>query len=258
MKIKSIIKKYIPKSLTYDIRYLYKINELTKKRNREFKRKGIDGLEYKYTLRDFYENNCIFVHIPRAAGNSISNSLFGHCGGGHKSIRDYRKIFGPWFHFYYKFTFVRNPFARLVSAYDYLKKGGHPAWPSNRRFAKQVIASYTGFSEFVLQWLRPDRSDFPLPHFYPQTFFLELDGELTVDFIGSVESIKKDFDIVCRELGKGNSLHRENEAPGERKPLSAFYTKDSVIRRVQEVYKSDFGKLGYPRNLERAEQPPVN
>src|SRR3990172_11795505 len=46
-----------------------------------------------YSLYSYIENKCIFVHIPKCAGVSISHALFGHLGGGHLSITAYQRIF---------------------------------------------------------------------------------------------------------------------------------------------------------------------
>ena len=225
-------------------------------RERKIRRRGWDGTTYVYTLRDFERQECIFVHVPRAAGTSICQALFGHNAGGHKTVREYESIFGETFWDYFTFSFVRNPYARLVSTYEYLRKGGHPAWPSNREFGEQVIGAYDGFGSFVLQWLRPEKTEWPLPHFYPQTHFLTLDGELAVDYVGHVETIEEDFAAVCDRLGEVPELPEVNKTPGERAPLVSYYDADAVIQRVQEVYDADFEHFGYLRNVEEANVPP--
>jgi hypothetical protein len=205
--------------------------------------------EAQLNLHDFVHNKCVFVHIPKAAGCSVGAALFEHGSGGHKTVRDYRRILGRKFWSFYKFTFVRNPYMRLVSAYDYLKKGGHPDYPRDRQFGSQVIGAYDDFSDFVLQWLQPGRSEWPMPHFYPQTHFIALDGQLAVDFIGRKETIEKDFATIADQLGKDAVLPKRNQTPGQRKPLASYYEKDAVIQRIQTVYTDDFERLGYPLEL---------
>lgn len=99
-----------------------------------------DG-KVKHSLRPCDEMGCIFVHIPKAAGTSVAHGLFGR-GVGHKSIYEYRKIFGADFQEYFKFAVVRNPFSRVVSAYESLRRGGEPGVakrsPLRRRSALQV------------------------------------------------------------------------------------------------------------------------
>jgi hypothetical protein len=231
-------------------------NVLQDEVERKRRRVGSDGEMYVYTLRDFKSVGCVFIHVPRAAGTSICQALFGHSAGGHRTAQEYRCIFGKEFLSYYRFSFVRNPYARLVSAYEYLRRGGHPAWPKNRTFGDEVIGAYENFQSFVVEWLRPEKTQWPLPHFYPQTHFLVLDDQLAVDFLGHVETIETDFAAVCDHLGKKEELPEVNAMPGERSPLASYYDSDAVRRRVQEVYRSDFETLGYSRDVGKAGGPP--
>jgi hypothetical protein len=211
---------------------------------------------YKYTLSGFERNECIFIHIPKCAGVSINNALFGNEGGGHKTARQYLNIFGSKFYSYFKFSFVRNPYTRLVSAYEYLKHGGHPAWPDNQRFGQEVIESYNGFSDFVLQWLQPDKHKWPQPHFYPQVHFLMLNGDIGLDFLGHFETIEEDFSIVCEKLGRNSHLPQKNTTQGDRKSIYSYYKESAVAKRVREVYRVDFDTLGYSTDLDKVHKAP--
>lgn len=148
--------KLLPQRLYRDLSFFRNYREKKAEWNQVEERKGADGKVYTYTLRSFVEKECVFIAVPRAASSSICQCVFGHMAGGHKTVEDYQRLFGPWFRWYFVFTFVRNPYTRLVSAYDYLRKGGHPAWPKDEQFGEEIIASYNGFDEFVLQWLRPE------------------------------------------------------------------------------------------------------
>lgn len=242
-KLKAKIKNYFSSSLRDEV-------------DRKRRRVGIDGGMYVYTLRDFRSMECVFIHVPRAAGTSICQALFGHGAGGHRTAREYNRIFGEKFSSYYRFSFVRNPYTRLVSAYEYLRRGGHPAWPKNRAFGDEIIGAHENFQSFVVEWLRPEKTQWPLPHFYPQTHFLMLDDQLAVDFLGHVETIEEDFATVCQHLDEDVDLRATNETPGDRAPLGAYYNSDAVIQRVQEVYQLDFERLGYSRDVRRAGTAP--
>ena len=93
-----------------------RISELQKLRSQEMK-VHVWGRNEVLSLRSYDEYKCIFVHVPRTGGVAIAKSLFGNLGGSHISISLYRKVFSDVFDGYYKFTFVRNPWDRLVSAY---------------------------------------------------------------------------------------------------------------------------------------------
>ena len=216
-------------------------------RRRRIRNVGHGANAVTYSLRGFDEHRCIFVHIPKAAGISVAMALFGNLAGGHATARRYRVVFGRDFWPDFKFTFVRNPYTRLVSAYEFLRSGGHPAWPANQRFRDEVLSEYSDFEDFVLRWLKPG-TDWPEPHFRPQHEFLELGGRVVMDFVGRVERIEEDFATVCDRLGIPARLERLNPTtPREKRgTLADYYASDAVERRVREIYGRDFELFGYP------------
>jgi chondroitin 4-sulfotransferase 11 len=214
-------------------------------RRREVRSVGEGANVVTYSLRGFDEHRCIFVHIPKTAGISVAVALFGNLAGGHAAARDYRKVFGRDFWRYFKFTFVRNPYTRLVSAYEFLRGGGHPAWLTNQRFRDEVLSEYVDFADFVLRWLKP-RTQWPEPHFRPQHEFLELGGRVAMDFVGRVERIEADFATVCDRLGIQAQLGRLNPTSEKHGTLGDYYASDAVEQRVRDLYARDFELFGYP------------
>ena len=92
-----------------------------------------------YTYKPYDDFQCIFVHIPKTAGMSICQSLFGNLAGGHATLADYQIIFAKHeFDNYFKFSFVRNPWDRVYSAYNFLKKGG--ATDFDRQWAMPMLS----------------------------------------------------------------------------------------------------------------------
>lgn len=198
------------------------------------------------SLRPCDEMECIFVHIPKAAGISVSRALFG-CGVGHKSIYEYREIFGSDFDRYFKFTVVRNPFSRVVSAYEFLKRGGHPAWPSCKRYRDDVLSRYDGFESFVLEEL--ERAAVEQNHFRPQWKYLKLGGELSVDYVARFETLQEDFDTICERLGVNRKLPHKNKTGDRRPPLASYYKNAHVADTVRTLYAKDFSLLDYSRQV---------
>lgn len=189
---------------------------------------------------------CIFVHIPKAAGISVSRALFG-CGVGLKTVSDYRRIFADDFWRYFKFTVVRNPFSRVVSAYEFLKRGGHPAWPDDRRYCDEVLSEYKGFEDFILEEL--DQAVEEQVHFRPQVNFLTLDEELAVDYVAQLETLETDFEVICEHLGVERELPHENRTGDDRPPLTSYYEREDVADTVRTLYTDDFSLLDYSRQI---------
>lgn len=158
--------------------------------------------------------NCIFVHIPKAAGRSVEMYFMNKLGLNRESEADRQKLLiidndNPAkgteklshlsaaeyvqcghisqqdFSSSYKFSFVRNPWARLVSEYRY------------RNFL-----SHKSFKDFVMHKLPPPGRDDKYRHIMPQTEMLyDESGNLLVDFVGKFETLQQDFDQVCQQLG---------------------------------------------------------
>jgi hypothetical protein len=69
----------------------------------------------------------IFLHIPRTGGTSIEKALFGqdwwgvHPPSKHLTAHMAKQIYAPYWQDYFKFTFVRNPWDRMVSMLKYGK-----------------------------------------------------------------------------------------------------------------------------------------
>src|SRR5258707_7699115 len=93
---------------------------------------------YSYFADEF---RCIFIHIPKTAGTSLSQALFGRHSR-HIPYIEYEKGNPRKFRQYFKFTFVRNPWDRLVSTYFFLKQGGLA--PADPRWADQQLRAYAG------------------------------------------------------------------------------------------------------------------
>lgn len=198
-----------------------------------------------YTLTPFDTHRCIFVHVPKTAGISVARSLFGNLAGGHRTIRDYQAIFSEEeFATYFKFSFVRNPFTRLLSAFSYLLTDTD--WPENQAWAQQHLAGYGSFDEFVLDFCTPE-SVFENIHFYPQSCFLEGVGKppgqsMPLDFVGRFEQLEEGFSVVCSRLGIDRRLRHVNATA--RTPIPAALSR-GAITRIQQAYASDFDRFQY-------------
>jgi hypothetical protein len=196
------------------------------------------------SLKPFDDHRCIFVHIPKCAGISVSRTLFGNLGGAHLTVPHYQLIFSEReFEEYFKFTFVRNPWDRLVSAFRFLKRGG--VNPGDWAWARDNLGRYDGFDEFVRRWVNR-RSVHRWKHFVPQhRFVCEPGDEVTrVNFVGYFENLGEGFEHVRRRLGVPTRLKHLNPTRGRSLDYRDAYTAETRDI-VAEVYAEDIRIFGY-------------
>jgi hypothetical protein len=216
----------------------------------------------------------IFIHTPKAAGTSVSAMLselthyrdqeIGGTGSGqaiaryfsnrfglrkHSTAMQVRKIVGEetW-QSYFKFGFVRNPYTRLVSAFQFLK-----GWSNCPPDARKRIDGFGDVQSFLASdyW-----SDNPGPDniFRPQTFWLcgpAPDRPLLVDYVGHIETLADDIAEIRNRIG---IVPTDTATPfanrSARLPEETLWT-DDLVRRVKHRYQSDFSRFNYN------ERPPV-
>lgn len=185
------------------------------------------------------EYQCIFIHIPKAAGTSVALTLFGQSSR-HVPWFEYYQASPAKFESYFKFAFVRNPWDRLVSTYFFLKRGGID--PQDRIWAESNLAAYPTFESFVLGWLSPE-AILTWVHFLPQHYFICDDsGKIMMDFVGRVENLEADYAMVAARLGCNRKLEKVNV--GSQQHYSHYYT-DASRELVGRVYAKDIALFGY-------------
>ena len=194
-----------------------------------------------YSLKPFDDQRSIFIHVPKCAGVSINRALFGCLGGGHRTLNDYLLIFEPKAVIdYFKFTIVRNPWDRLVSAYFFLKGGGLNE--NDRNWYNRELCEFSSFDDFVKGWLNKENI-WKWYHFMPQYhFILDRQRRVSLDFVGFIENIKDDFMFIAKRIGATSSLPQSNE--GSHGSYMTYYTTE-LCDIVADVYEEDIKLLGY-------------
>jgi len=197
-----------------------------------------------YSLKPFDDTKTIFIHIPKTAGISISTSLYSCIAAGHKGMSHYQYVFSKKdFDNYFKFTFVRNPWDRLFSAYTYLKKGGRAR--EDRIFSSEHLSHIDSFEQFVMEWLTEKNIQKGI-HFIPQTDMLFLPGTsiIPVDFLGFFENIEEDFQFVAKKMNKTVAMQHLNASSSKHAEYKNHYTQ-AMINIAATVYQADIDALGY-------------
>ncbi|MEN8175753.1 MAG: sulfotransferase family 2 domain-containing protein [Pseudomonadota bacterium] len=193
-----------------------------------------------------HQLKCLFVHIPKTAGQSIEQALMQRLGAGpedrpslllvhnpdrrrgpprlaHLTAAEYLELGylnAEQFDSYYKFSIVRNPWARLVSEYNY------------RRHYKRF-----DFRTFVLRRLPQPGPTQAYRHVMPQRDYLfDARGRQLVDFIGRLENIDEDYPRLRDRLGlpPGPLPHVNRSAAKATRSRTGLPLLDGLKRTIYE------------------------
>jgi hypothetical protein len=211
----------------------------------------------------------IFVHIPKTAGTSVKRffSAFtrycdvevGGAGDAQLLASYYGRRFGLKKHSFaseilrsvgaedyaqfYKFSIVRNPYARVESTFTFLKYKWKN-WPNAK-----IMDRFSNVNEFVTSDFFKKRG--PDHLFEPQIRWLvDANGEKCVDYIGHVETLEDALRSICDTLRLDTAALKvekknvsKNMAQTENSPSLSGNAIDVVLSR----YEKDFDFLGYSR-----------
>jgi hypothetical protein len=116
---------------------------------------------------------------------------------------------------YFKFAFVRNPWARLVSEYEFLLER-----PAHGRHSR--VKKLDNFKQFI-------QMQIPRKDAYQINMLSNRKGDLLMDFVGKLENLQNDWRTVCERIGVPyQALPRSNAT--EHRHFQDYY--DSESRRL--------------------------
>jgi hypothetical protein len=187
-------------------------------------------------LRKCPNGTFIFIHITKTAGTSVGNAV-GLPVKHHLTAKEViAKIGKQKWNEAYKFTFVRNPWDKVVSLYEYRRK------KDKTKIASRNIL----FTDWVNLTIGPQSDPFyynNVKSFQPQVEWLKDDeGIVAIDFIGKFESISADFDQIKEAIGVSAGLPHLNAT--KRSDYRDYYT-DEARQIVASWYHEDIEAFGY-------------
>ena len=147
---------------------------------------------------------------------------------------------------HFSFSFVRNPFDRLVSAYNnkILELDETPG-PMQAMGLKNGLA----FSAFLECIATPSDADLDV-HLLPQSNILCLDGQLIPSFIGHLETMERDWQQLQRRLRQerlptlGNLPEKNRRRSDDHSDVIRYFEDSRLVQLVADRYGNDL-KLFY-------------
>lgn len=158
---------------------------------------------------------------------------------------------------WFRFAFVRNPYARLFSAYKSVVMDLRSPYIGFRESIRQQVGYPTspgatlgrvGFADFV-QYIAEQPDDQRDGHWKSQTGSLHLDV-IRYNFVGRFEKFEHDFTAVLQRFNAPAELVAtlaERVNTTAQLPLAAAYSK-ALTDLVYTIYQDDFERFGYARD----------
>ena len=189
--------------------------------------------EWQY-FEHYRIHNFAFIHINKTAGRSVGKALkipFEHKTA-HKKIEE---LGLPEWNQRFTFTFVRNPWDRVVSLYHYRVK-------TNQTNLKTDSISFENWINLCYV----DRNTYYYnthKMFMPQfDWIADTEGNILVDFVGRFENLQQDFEHICDHLNKKSTLKHLHRS--QRKKYHEYYNSETK-KIIQDYYRKDIEFFGY-------------
>jgi hypothetical protein len=141
---------------------------------------------------------------------------------------------------YFKFTYVRNPFERLVSTYEHKYHVNSEGYYGNYLFG--YIAKDEGFEKFVRKIVKIPYA-FLEEHFSLQYLCVYKHNKPVVDYIGKFEEIDETFPQILEKYHLGPMFERKNTTAAKAKWMD--YYSSELADLVYKKYKKDIVAFGY-------------
>ena len=138
---------------------------------------------------------------------------------------------------YTKFTFIRNPYDKIVSAWKYINKMYDKTTTFDQFLkTKDTCNTYTYLHAFITQY----------------EHLLNIDNELKIDFIGKFEELNENLSNVLLTLngkikhGRVIKTNRKKNSSSDSINYIGYYT-DDLIQIVNKLFETDFIKFGFKK-----------
>lgn len=193
-----------------------------------------------------HEKKLIFIHIPKNAGTSIIKAMGVENLYMDKSIEEYKEHYEDYWNSYTKFTVVRDPMDRFISAYKFarMKESGWFSATGEEGLEKHhqyEICNSMNINEYISH-LHKNPKEFNR-WTIPQTFILENENKkMEIDYFVRYENLLEDLKkIGIDKIEKLNSSKIDD--------VNCIHVEKKSKQKIYEIYDIDYHKFNYKKDI---------
>lgn len=193
-----------------------------------------------------HEKKLIFIHIPKNAGTSIIKAMGVENLYMDKTIEEYKEHYQEYWNDYKKFTVVRDPVDRFISAYKFARmdESGWFSVSGEEGLEKHHhydLCNSMDINEYT-SYIYKNKQEFNR-WIVPQTFhILNKDSKIEIDYFVRYENLLEDL----KKIGI-NSIEKLN--PSRIKDDKLIQLTKKSKNMLYEIYEIDYKNFSYKKDI---------
>lgn len=177
-----------------------------------------------------------FIHIPKCGGTTIEKLLFNEnnirngklpCSV-HSTISEFKNFYS-----FFIFSFVRNPYTRIISVFNYYMNNGNGTNKDKNMISNKKTITLNNFLDLY--------SKDNIPHLNTQFYYLK--NSEHINYIAKFENYDNELNYILSFIQYKNK--NKNYVSYRKSKQQNHLITPNFINKVNEIYAVDFKNYNY-------------